>query len=342
MKIGIKLQIIETLAGIILTFSLANSVFSQSIDIGSPQLNKIEIIKPALYPESLKYNSNTDKFILGSFRDGGIYEVDEQGNYQRLINDKRLSSVLGVWVDSERNRLLVVSGDLGSSINTYPGGARKLAVLGIYKLNTGAPIHFVDLSKFRPDDNHLPNGITIDSTGNAYVTDSFSPVIYKINLMGEASVFLEREEFKGQGINLNGITFHPDGYLIVAHKSAGTLFKIPLNQPEQITKIKINQKLFGSDGVTLLNNQNILIVANRASGVNNDKAFVLKSNDNWKTANIMDEYEFANVYPTTSVVKNGKIYVLHSSLNLLVKAPPVEKRKMNKKAIIQQIGTIQP
>jgi len=135
---------------------------------------------------------------------------------------------------------LAVSGDLGSSTTTYSVASKKLAVLSIYELNTGKPIHFVD------------------------------------------------------------------------------------------------------DGVTLLNNKNILVIANRASGVNNDKAIVVKSNDGWKTARIIDEYKFANVYPTTGVVKNGKIYVLHSSLNLLVNATPAEKNKMHKRAVIQQIGSIRP
>ncbi len=338
MKAGIKRHMLWF---IVLACILSNQVMAESITLGGTQLKYISIKKAALYPESLKYNPKTNKFLVGSFRDGGVYEIDQDGHYQRFINDKRLISTLGIWVDEQRNRLLAVSGDLGSSIKAYPKGIKKLAALGIYDLSTGKALHFVNLGDLLPQDPHLANGLTIDSTGNAYVTDSFAPVIYKINVKGEASIFLQSDRFKGKGINLNGIVFHPDGYLIAAMKSTGILFKIPLTEPDSFSEIKLGKKLFGSDGVTLLNNNNLLIVANRASGVNNEKAFIIKSDDHWQTAALVDEYPLGNVYPTTGVVRQGKIYVLHSSLNVLVKAKKENKNNLTQRATIQQIGTIE-
>ncbi len=339
MKVMTKLQTF----GIIMAVCIASSqVFAESINLGGTRLKTININKQALYPESLKYNPKKNKFLVGSFRDGGVYEIDQNGGYQRLVDDERLSSALGIWVDEKRNRLLVVTGDIGSAIRAYPEGTKKLAALGIYDLSTGKPLHFINLGELRPNSNHLANGITIDSEGNTYVTDSFAPVIYKISTEGKSTVFLESDQFKGEGINLNGIAFHPDGYLIAAKKSEGILFKIPVGNPDNFSEIKLNQKLFGSDGVTLLNNSNVLIIANRASGINNDKAFVLKSEDNWETANVIAEHHFGSVYPTTGVVKEGKIFALHSSLNILVRASKKEKEQLTKTATIQQIGTIEP
>jgi len=139
------------------------------------------IDKPALYPEGIGYNPTTDKFIVGSFRDGGVYEVGLDGTYHQIIKDERLNSVLAARIDAKRNRLLVVNSDIGASIRSYSKGVKKLASLAIYELSSGKPMHFVDPGKLLPDTDHLANGMTLDTDGNAYVTDSFAPVIYKID-----------------------------------------------------------------------------------------------------------------------------------------------------------------
>ena len=129
---------------IILLFStlpLINYSFAtESIEFSGDGLKSITIQKPALYPEGIDYNPVTDKFIVGSFRDGGVYEVNLDGSYRQLIEDKRLNSVLAVRVDVVRNKLFVVNSDIGSSINQYSKGPKKLASLGIYELSSGKNI----------------------------------------------------------------------------------------------------------------------------------------------------------------------------------------------------------
>src|SRR5688572_28549228 len=103
-------------------------------------------------------------------------------------------------------------------------GPRRLAGVGIYDLKTGKPLSYVDLGPLA-EGPHLMNGIALDPSGNAYITDSFSPVIYKVTAEGSASIFLRDERFAGKAINLNGVVVHPDGYLLVIKKSDGALFK---------------------------------------------------------------------------------------------------------------------
>ncbi len=197
--------------------------------------------------------------------------------------------------------------------------------MGIYELSSGEEIKFIDLGKLLPNKKHLANGMTLDADGNAYVTDSFSPVIYKIDKQGSASVFLESDRFLGEGINLNGIVFHPDGYLIVIKKGEGILFKVPLNNPNNFSEIKSSQKFIGGDGLILANNRELVVIANRASGEVTETVFSLISEDNWKTAKVIDEYKFGAVYPTTGVVKDGKIYVIHSDLKEQCLHPKTKK-----------------
>lgn len=297
---------------LVLCLSLSGAAFGvEPIKFNGNDLESITINKPALYPESIEYNQKTDKFIVGSFRDGGVYEIDLDGNYRKLINDERLNSVLAVRIDSKRNRLLVVNSDIGSSINSYVEGPKKSASLGVYDLSTGKNIDFINLGKLLPNKNHLANGMTLDSEGNIYVTDSFSPVIYKIDTSGHASIFLESDKFVGEGINLNGIVFHPDGYLIAVKKGEGVLFKIPLNNPQKFSMIKSPRKFIGGDGLVLLNNKELVVIANRAVGEITETVFSLESTDDWKTAKVTKELKFGKVYLTTGVIRKGKLYVMH-------------------------------
>lgn len=323
---------------ILLCLSISSTAFAvESQKFNGSKLETITINKPALYPEGIDYNPKSDKFIVGSFRDGGVYEVELDGSSRRLVNDERLNSVLAVRVDVKRNRLLVVNSDVGSSVNSYIEGPKKLASLGIYELSTGTNIDFINLGKLRPNKNHLANGMTLDSEGNAYVTDSLSPIIYKIDTSGHASVFLESDRFVGEGINLNGIVFHPDGYLIAIKKAEGVLFKIPLNHPQNFSIIKSTHKFIGGDGLVLLNNKKLIVIANRAAGEITETVFSLESTDDWKTLKVTKELKFGKVYLTTGVMRKDKLYVMHSNLKALLLAPTDEKNKLNKKATIQQI-----
>jgi len=326
---------------LVLCLGISSAAFGvEPTKFSGNNLDSITINKPALYPEGIDYNPKTDKFIVGSFRDGGVYEIDSDGSYHKIINDERLNSVLAVRVDVKRDRLLVVNSDIGSSINSYVEGPKKLASLGIYQLSTGKNIDFINLGKLLPNKNHLANGMTLDSEGNIYVTDSFSPVIYKIGTNGHASIFLESDKFLGEGINLNGIVFHPNGYLITVKKGEGVLFKIPLDMPQEFSVIKSSRKFIGGDGLVLLNNKELIVIANRAAGEITEAVFSLNSTDDWETTKVTNELKFGKVYLTTGVLKKDKLYVMHSNLKSLMLAPKEKKNNLNQKATIQQVLSI--
>jgi hypothetical protein len=334
-----------TLSGCTSAFNVKNAetqANAGAISLGGTQLESIRIDKPGLFPEDIKYNPITDKFIVGSFREGAVYEVGLDGAYRKLIDDPLLNSALGIQIDTERNRLLVVNADLGASIHPYPAGPKKAASLGIYELSSGKAINFVDLGKLKPNGAHLANGITMDDEGNAYITDSFSPVIYKVDTQGHASVFLESDRFLGEGINLNGIVFHPDGYLIAVKKGEGVLFKIPLNKPQDFSEIELTTKFIGGDGLVLVGKNELVVIANRASGKVTETVFSVRSDDNWNSAKVTDEYKFGKVYLTTGAIRKDKLYVLHSDLVSLMQAPQDQKDKLLTKATIQQVAIIRP
>ena len=161
-----------------------------------------------------------------------------------------------------------------------------------------------------------------------------------IDTGGNASIFLKNDRFLGEGINLNGIVFHPNGYLMVVKKGEGILFKIPLNNPKDFSEIKLPRKFIGGDGLILANSKELIVIANRAAGEVTETVFVLSSEDDWKTAKVTNERKFGKVYVTTGVVRKDKIYVMHSNLKALMLASKEEKNQLRKMATIQQVGNI--
>ncbi|MBO6549162.1 MAG: hypothetical protein JJ964_06025 [Rhizobiales bacterium] len=334
---------IQTIISLITIFIFANSAQSEEIiQLGGKNLLTIET--DALYPEGIEYNPYSGEFLLNSFREGAVYAVNQKGDFRLFIKDKRLITGMGLRVDAKRNRLYVVTSDLGVSKRKSELGPKSFASLGIYELSSGKPISFINLATLRPkSEKHIANDITIDGRGNVYVTDSLAPVIYKIDLTGRPSVFLEsKKDFSGEGFNLNGIVYHPDGFLIVAKKNEGFLFKIPLSNPNNYTKIQSNLNLIGADGLVLINKHKLVVITNRAAGVKSDTVFTLTSSDGWKTGHVTDKYTFtADEYPTTGTLKDGKVFVVYSRINRLIFNKAEEQAEgFSQKSIIQQVGTI--
>lgn len=286
-------------------------------DISIPET--ITILETGLFPEGIDYNATTNEFLVGSITRSEVGIVDpETGTYIPFVNDDGLASVTGVNIDEERNRLLAVSGNLGFSANseTNPG---SLAYLGIYDLETGEIIRGLSLHELLADGSAaFANDIATDAEGNIYVTDSFSPVIYKVDGTSlEASIFINGgDDFSaGEGqFGLNGIVFIDDS-LVVCKLDDGALFKIPLDTPENY--IKIDAPIFvGADGLEVDQNGDIVLVEN-GFGIN-PGTHVLTSDDGWESASVRSSFAVeADKFPTTATLANdGNVYVINAYLTM--------------------------
>ncbi|HYP89112.1 MAG TPA: hypothetical protein VEQ59_13190 [Polyangiaceae bacterium] len=301
----------------------------------------ITVQRPALYPETIEYDAATDRLLLGSFREGAIYQVDRAGKAARLVDDPRLCSVLGVALDAAHGQLWAVSSNLGASLKSCAAAPKKLAGVGIYDLETGKPRRYLDLAPL-VDGPHLLNGIAVDAAGAAYVTDSFSPVIYRVEASGSASVFARDARFAGDGINLNGVVVHPRGYLLVVKKSDGSLFKVPLDAPSRLSQVVSATKLVGGDGLTLIGEKGLVVIANRTPQKTANAAYFISSDDDWASAQLRAERSLGDVYPTTAVRLEDTLYVVHSKLNELIDAPPEKKGELQLLPTITPFGRVAP
>jgi sugar lactone lactonase YvrE len=298
----------------------------------------VTIQHPALYPETIVHDRARDAFLVGSVREGAVYRVQADGSAHVLIEDERLISVLGIALDERRDRLWVTNSDIGAGVRTSAQGSRSVAAVAVYELSTGRAIHYIDLTGLHRGP-HLINGIALDRDGQAYVTDSFSPVIYKVDGEGRASLLVQDARFEGEAINLNGIVVHPEGYLLVIKKSDGALFKVSLGSPRDISRVATAEALEGGDGLLLASARDLLVVSNRTPSAKANALVALQSVDGWVSATVKRRAALGDVYPTTATVRDGRLLVLHSKLNALLQAPAAAKSSLRESAMIEDVGT---
>ena len=272
----------------------------------------ISFSKLALYPEGIDYDAKGKRFLVTSLHEGTVGAVTDDGNYQVLLQDDNMVSAIGIRIDSARDRVLVCNSDPGTSIHTKKENQGKLAGLGVFQLSTGNLIKYIDLASLSEGGGHFCNDIALDSTGVAYVTDSFSPIIYKVDTDNNASILLNNERFTGEGFNLNGIVVKDD-YLLVAKYNEGLLFKIPLDDPEKFSQVTIAEAMPGADGMLWAADGSLVVIAN----MDTNKVFKLTSSDNWASASVTSSVDTGQVFPTTGVEINGNVYVLYAMLHVL-------------------------
>lgn len=284
----------------------------QPKEIKLPSIIKVE--KQGLYPEGVTYDSEGKRYFISSLREGVVLEVKNDGTFKKFIEDGKLVSTISVKVDQKRDRLLVCNSDPGVGVKTSKETQKKIAGLGIFDLKTGKKIKYYELEKLNPNDAaQFCNDMTVDSDGNIYITNSFAPVIYKVSKDGKASIFLQNDRFLGEGFNLNGIVYHPNGYLIVAKYNEGILFKIPIEEPNNFMEVLSDKIFVGADGLILDKDENLIVIANTET----NKIFHLSSKNEWESSKLLSEIATEPNFPTTGTTVGDQYYYIESKLNNL-------------------------
>lgn len=275
----------------------------------SPNANfpeRIDFVAERQYPEGIAYSSQLAKFLVTSIPLGKIGTVGTDGRYADLLTAPELIAGIGMKVAG--NRVFVCNSDQGRSVRSTTATTRQLAELLVFNLTTGQLERRTDLDDLLPAaDPNFANDVTLAPDGTAYVTDSFSPVIYKVAPDGTASILVRDDAKLGSpGFGLNGIVYHPGGYLIVANTGQSKLYKVDLQNGNAITEITGTGALPG-DGLALLNGDLYVVTGgNRVAQV--------RSTDNWQTASIVKFDATGYLGATTSVAVNNQIYTLNARI----------------------------
>ena len=265
-------------------------------DIVFPQ--EVTVVFENLRPEGIEYNKNNTTFLLGSLTMGDVYEVDFEGNYTNFTNDDELQASAGIHIDYVGDRLLVTNFD-----PTAFAGGKSLAALNVYKLSTKEKIEQVSFLDLIPDANFFtPNDITVDASGNIYITDFLGHAIYKVDENYEASIFSNDTTMLN---GPNGIDYHLGGYLLVSNLLGSQLLKIPVDKPDEIEQVVIDSELFsGMDGVVYKADGNLI-------GITSFETLIeLSSDDNWATATVENSKALSTPGTTVAYTPEGNQYAL--------------------------------
>jgi hypothetical protein len=133
--------------------------------------------------------------------------------------------------------------------------------------------------------------------------------IWKLSPEGEplgvikSATFVQRTGSLNNFVGLNGIVYHPNGYLLVVHTSGGNLFKVdPVT--ESVRLVDVRGSLKQGDGLELLSPTRLAV-----AGMPNR---LVESSDDWETAIVTGRY----VGPmhrigSSATMKDGDVYINH-------------------------------
>jgi len=272
-------------------------------------LSLVTITTPGFYPEGLAYSSSLNTFITSS-QLGAIYTVSDSGTTTLFGNASSFSFPAGIQVDEGRGYIYVANVNFTAASNGITTGF--LGSVVTLSLVDGSVVKQVDISAVGAGP-HLPNDVTYDTNGNLYVTDSLGNLIWKVTPAGVASVLVHDNQFAGAGsfpLGLNGIDFHPNGYLLTGKSTGGAvggLFKVTL--AGVVTRVDVSGDLIGLDGLRLDPSD-----GNQLYVVASDVVYRITSTDNWASARITQEFISAYSGGTSLAFRGSTLFLIHAHL----------------------------
>lgn len=260
-------------------------------------------------PEGIEYDHRNNRLLVGSMVDGSIYQVMNNGSLVAVVEDEDLMASVGIEADEEGNRLLVANSNFGGDVTN--------AMLGVYALDSGERLAMVDLKasiEDRPaNSSHFANDVAISAAGTAFVTDSPMNIIYRVDRYYQPSVLLDLGQ--DAGFNLNGIEYHPAGYLLVAALGTGQILKVPVNNPGNWSIVDLDFSAAGADGLVWAADGSLVVTSN-----SNSRVLKFRSDNNWRSAYVVGVASFEG-QATTAAVAGDDVFVVQP--NFTNPEPPV-------------------
>lgn len=301
----------------------------KNTDSSSPKVPTTEIVNPdfpnviniekiAQNPEGIEFNKNDNTFFLSSLNATPIIKVNLDGTFKPFTSGEPYPmSTAGLQIDYKRNRLLA-TGFNGMELYDNDPKTKGMSNLRSYNLKTGVMEKDINLSSLVPDANaYFANDIAVDNEGNAYITDWYASVVYKVDLKGTPSVFWKNEI--GIKSGSNGIDFHPDGYLLVSLVSVNDkglyadygLVKIPISDPKAAKVVNFSNDGFtGFDGMVITSNRNVIGVTNNGKTPGGNTLIELVGQNDWESAKVVNS-KTITASTTVAIAAGSKNYVIN-------------------------------
>ncbi|GAB4830580.1 hypothetical protein Ancab_020346 [Ancistrocladus abbreviatus] len=291
--------------------------FIIAVERSTPSTHVYQIRSLGWVRECVKWDDLNRRFLASQMEGGAVGEIKVPDHYSSsssggvdILEEVTVvkygggmrNASLGMVVDEQRNRLLVAVADLLGNRHSW---------LAAYDLSSWNPLFLTQLG-VPEDEKSLADDVAVDDEGNAYVTDAKASKIWKVSEDGKllsvirSPLFISKEWYKNL-IALNGIVYHPDGFLLVVHTVTGNLYKVDVKTGEEVKMVKIVKgSLRFGDGMVLLS-PNKLVVAG-----NSPTARLVESSDGWETAEVVGKfYGPIHRLATSATAKDGRVYISH-------------------------------
>ena len=269
---------------------------------GGPLPTRYVLPGSSVFPEGVAYDQRTGRVFVSSTTTGTIFagsSSDETLEPFLAPGADGRTTAVGLEVDA-RGHLFVAGGATG--------------FVFVYDANTGALIERLS-GQSSPT---FINDIAASRDGVAYVTDSQSPVIYRLLPDGEGGYTIERWlELAGSaiqyttGFNLNGIVISEnERYLFVVQSNTGKIYRIDI-ATKQIVQLDVGGVTFsGGDGLWL-HGSSLYVLQNQREVITE-----LRVQPNQATATIESETtDESFIFPTSLVIARGRMLVVNSQFN---------------------------
>ncbi|WP_405016862.1 hypothetical protein OHV05_06950 [Kitasatospora sp. NBC_00070] len=280
-----------------------------------------------LHPEDAVWDADHHRFLVGSLRHGTVSAVRPDGSVRTLVDDpEHLVSVIGIQLDRARGRVLVANAAPGVGLRHDP--AKVVAGIGGYDLETGRRLFYTDLAAVAADGGrHFANDLALGPDGEVYVTDSFSPLVYRVRPDGRASVLVRDDRLAAPAgvFGLNGIV-RIGSTLLIGKYDDGTLWRLALDRPTELRQVSVaGPRPIGLDGLLSTGRGTLRGVTNTLGGSGADSLVDLRSPDGWRTA-VLTVRAAADPVPTALVAgPGGSVYELSGRMDLLFQGVPDDR-----------------
>ncbi|CAL9237279.1 unnamed protein product [Arabidopsis halleri] len=285
-----------------------------SLERAVPSTHVISYHSSGFLRECAKWDDVGRRFLV-SYMDGGggIGELvptkysDDVLEEVTLVKDADLAgnSSNGFVIDRHRNRLLLAVGDLIGN---------RYSALVAYDLSTWRRLFLTVLSSHSKEISYADD-VAVDAQGSAYVSDAKGGKIWIVDVNGKLVYTIRSPLFTpprwyNNFVSLNGIVYHPDGFLIVIHTFSGFLFKIDVTNGDISSKVTLIDVSGGSlrfgDGLEFLSPTKIVVAGSPSSKL-------VESSDGWRTASVTGWFSSGMVHRLVSsaTVKEGRVYLNH-------------------------------
>ena len=259
----------------------------------------------AVFPEGIAAKGKS--IYTGSALDGTLFRAPRRGTTAEVLSpagtDGRTSAI-GMKFDKS-GHLVVAGGATGTVWIVNPDTG---ATLG--KLTRPAT------GPYSVGGRTFLNDLTITKSGDAYVTDSFGAVIWRIPAATLAAppasgvlepwLLLEGTPIVYQnGFNLNGIVSRKNKHLLVVQANTGKLYRITIATKEIVQVTVTGADITGGDGM-ILDDQKLYVV-------NQGVVDVFKVRDKLTSAKLRKTITDSSFdTPTTAAIHKGRLYVVNS------------------------------